>query len=89
MFARTMKVVDHGTTILEMKIVQVFDKLEMFLPGDKFILFNPVDKKIKVNIPKKSQIFINNVLIGKVEASGTIDIQSNHFTGLLHALYLH
>jgi hypothetical protein len=88
MFYKPLKIVKNEDIVLEMKIMIVSIKHHMFLPGDQFILFNSNEMKPNFTVPKKSQVFIDNLLVGITGASGSLDIKSDHFTGMLYALYI-
>jgi hypothetical protein len=88
MFSKTLKIVKNGITVLEVKIIPIFNKPNLFLPGDRLFLFGSKDIEHNFKVPKKSQVFIGGDLVGLSGASGSLDIKSDHFTGVLHALYL-
>ena len=88
MFVKPLKIVKDEVTVLEVKIMLIFAKPHLFLPDDKLILFGSKDVKQNFKVPKQSQVFIDNILVGVSGASGSLDIKSDHFNGILHVLYL-
>lgn len=88
MFNKSLKIIKKDITVVEYKIMIISTKLHMFLPGDQLILFNSYQLKGHFSVPKNSIAFLDELLVGTVGASGTMDIKSDHFTGILHALYI-
>lgn len=88
MFTKTLKIIKNESIILNTRIMVILNKAHLFLPGDTFILFGSKDLEDDFNIPKRSEVYIDNLLVGLSGASGTMNVKSDQFTGTLHALYL-
>lgn len=88
MFNKSLKIVKKDLVVAEHKITIISIKTHMFLPNDQLILFNSYEIKEQFAVPKMSQVYLDTVLIGFVGASGTLDIKSDHFSGIMHALYI-
>lgn len=88
MFTKTLKFVDNNTLIKELKIMIILNKKHLFLPDDRFLLFGSSDISTDFSVPKKSLVFLDDTLIGVTGASGSLNIKSDRFTGVLHAVYL-
>ena len=88
MFTKKLKIVKNGEIILESKITIILTKPHLFLPGDTFILFGSTELDDEFSIPKRSEVFLDSILMGLSGASGVLNIKSDRYTGTLHAVYL-
>lgn len=88
MFQKSLRIVKNGDTLLEIKIFPIFNKSDLFLKNDRLMLFGSPGLTADFSAPKRSQVFLDNYLIGNTGASGSLDIRSDQFTGLLHLLYI-
>lgn len=88
MFTKTLKIIKNGTLISELKVMLVLNKPHLFFPSDRFILFGSKEVQSDFSAPRKSEVYIDNILIGNIGASGSLNIKSDRFNGVLHAVYL-
>lgn len=88
MFTKSLKIIKNGDTVLDTRIMIILNKPHLFLPDDRFILFGSSELEENFNIPKRSEVYVDRILVGLSGASGTMNIKSDRFTGVLHALYL-
>lgn len=88
MFTKSLKIIKNGEIILDTRIMIILRKPHLFFPEDTFILFGSKELEDDFNIPKRSEVYIDSSLVGLSGASGTMNIKSDQFTGVLHALYL-
>jgi hypothetical protein len=88
MFAKTLKIVENGILVKEIKIIVILNKQYLFMPEDRFLLFGSKDVSKEFSVPRKSEVFLDGIMIGKVGASGSLNIKSDRFNGVLHVVYI-
>lgn len=88
MFIKKLTIMENESTIRDLKIMLILNKPCLFLPDDRFILFGSTEITQNFSAPKKSKVFLDGKLLGILGASGSLNIKSDHFNGILHAVYL-
>lgn len=88
MFTKSLRIIKNGAVILETRIMLILNKPHLFLPGDTFLLFGSKELEDEFTVPKRSEVYLDDYLMGLSGASGTMNIKSDRYTGVLHALYL-
>lgn len=88
MFSKTLRIIQNGNLIKELKVMLILNKPYLFMPDDRFILFGSKDVDKEFSAPRKSEVFLDNNYLGTLGASGSLNIKSDRFNGVLHAVYI-
>lgn len=88
MFTKKLIIVKNDSIIIDAIVMPILVKPHFFITGDTFLLFGSHEFDENFSIPKRSQVFLNDKLLGLSDFSGTLNVKSDRYTGMLHAVYL-